>query len=151
MAYLEIAPNGKLPLKKHEQSILNEHHDHGKLWDSVGADTNMASKIAGIIRTWLVKYRELVQYPPKMRVIKSQAVLYIYIYMDGYFKLPGSGRTYVTQKFIHVQTLHIAKHNTDMYVVFTKHHTQICNISMHTYIPNFYVLYVTARLLSVNF
>ena len=74
IGYLQVAPNGKLPLKKHEASILNEHVDHGQLWYSQDNMTE-ASKFGGILRTYLVKFRELKQYPAKMRVIKDQAVL----------------------------------------------------------------------------
>jgi len=73
IAYLSLAPNAKLPPKKLESSWFAEHKDNGPIFNNTDRPEDNATKWSGIVRTNLTKFRELVQYHAKYRVIAEQA------------------------------------------------------------------------------
>jgi len=95
-AFFRIAPNGKVPPKTLQLALLAEHTDRERIFASGNTARADAAIWGAHIRTVLVKYRDLVQSPPKLAVIERQAtsecvdivkvVIYIYIYIYIYMK-----------------------------------------------------------------
>ena len=79
-AYLELCPNGKLPSKHLDNSLVAAHAELGcfKIEQGIEASKpyNQACAVGLLIRQTMAKYRELAMQPAKKSVYERQVMPY---------------------------------------------------------------------------